>query len=864
MIDCGMMAPPRFGLLIRFCLPFCLVFAAPAGAQTTTYTNLAAYTAATSNTTLIGFNGVLQSGSMYQSFNPLTISGVSFGTSTPGANVNVTAANYYSPNNYTAAFIVDASSTVTGTLNITLPSPTYALALDYGQLFGGGTGSITLSNGFVFNVSSPPTVGNTAFAGFVSTKPITSVSYTVTGDYWVLLDLRVSSLASENLSLSNPIVPAGQSATLTWSASNASSCTASGAWSGPQAASGTVTLTPPSPGYYTYTLDCTGASGATTQSVVLTAYGPTPSIAEPANLLGYQASFYIAPPNRIIGLQTTLTVPPLPPVPNNVDASLFLWAGLAPAPNSANFLPINNGVLQPVLSWGPSCAPTSQPAPFTSWWISGQYVNTFGSDPGYTGCFSGDALLVKPGDALLTNLSLDSSTGDWTETVTGSASNKSVSFTMNLQNQGQNWAYFAIEAWYGEKILTPVTFSNTTLTFQSADTAGWCSNSQGANNNYIMTPPTPQDSGSQCFIGTVVAAQPANPPVLTVALSHTGNFTPGQQGANYTVIVSDTAGTGSTTGILYVTDTVPQGMTLVSMAGAGWSCAGDTCSRSDALAAGSSYPPIAVTVNVAAAAASPLVNQVSVSGGTSAAANASDSTIITAVTASGPAISSGGIGNAASFQPSVAPGSLFTIFGTGLSAQTAGAATLPLPIDLAQTQVLVNGAAVPLVYVSSTQINAQIPIDLPAGHAATVTVTNATGQSNTASVNVVAAAPGIFTYGNNLAVAQNPKGTVNAPSAPASPGDIVVAYLTGGGAVNASGPWISGAASPAGISGVTGTYSVKVGGLAAQVEYIGLTPGFVGLYQANFTVPSLAPGDYPLVVTIGGASSNAAMLAVGK
>ena len=62
-----------------------------------------------------------------------------------------------------------------------------------------------------------------------------------------------------------------------------------------------------------------------------------------------------------------------------------------------------------------------------------------------------------------------------------------------------------------------------------------------------------------------------------------------------------------------------------------------------------------------------------------------------------------------------------------------------------------------------------------------------------------------------------------------------MAYLTGGGAVNSSGAWITGAASPAGPSAVTLQYLLTVGGQVAEVAYLGLTPGFVGLYQANFT-----------------------------
>ena len=310
-----------------------------------------------------------------------------------------------------------------------------------------------------------------------------------------------------DMAFDNPIIPAGQSATLTWSAPNATSCAASGSWTGSQPTHGTQSFTPTAAGYYTYTLSCTGSGGTSSQSAVLTAYGPTPTIVEPANLLGFQASFYVAPPNQPVGLQTTLTVPAFPPLPSAAGAALFLWPGLGPGTNSVKFLPINDGVLQPVLSWGPSCAPTSQPTPFSSWWISGQYVNVFGSDPGYVGCFSGSSMLVNPGDVLLINIAFDAASGIWTQTVTDSNTIQSVTFSIDMQGQGQNWSYFAMEEWFGATINTPVTFSNTAITFQLPDTAGWCSNVQGTNNAYIMTPPTPQNSGTQCFINSIVVTQ---------------------------------------------------------------------------------------------------------------------------------------------------------------------------------------------------------------------------------------------------------------------------------------------------------------------------------------------------------------------
>jgi hypothetical protein len=64
------------------------------------------------------------------------------------------------------------------------------------------------------------------------------------------------------------------------------------------------------------------------------------------------------------------------------------------------------------------------------------------------------------------------------------------------------------------------------------------------------------------------------------------------------------------------------------MAGAGWSCASNACTRTNALAAGKSYPAITVTVNVAANAPSEVTNIATVSGGDSPAASASNPTTI--------------------------------------------------------------------------------------------------------------------------------------------------------------------------------------------------------------------------------------------
>jgi uncharacterized repeat protein (TIGR01451 family) len=133
---------------------------------------------------------------------------------------------------------------------------------------------------------------------------------------------------------------------------------------------------------------------------------------------------------------------------------------------------------------------------------------------------------------------------------------------------------------------------------------------------------------AQLFNIGQVAVQ--NPPLSNVSISvtHAGDFIQGQSGAAYTLTVSNLAGASPTAGFVTVTDVIPAGMSLTSMVGSGWTCSGNTCSRSNSLPAGASYPPITVTLTVAANAASPQVNQATVSGGGSTSSSATDLTAI--------------------------------------------------------------------------------------------------------------------------------------------------------------------------------------------------------------------------------------------
>ncbi len=101
-------------------------------------------------------------------------------------------------------------------------------------------------------------------------------------------------------------------------------------------------------------------------------------------------------------------------------------------------------------------------------------------------------------------------------------------------------------------------------------------------------------------------------PDLVVTKTHTGAVWASGQTGTYTISVGN-SGTGPTSGTVSVTDSLPTGLSLTSMTGTGWNCSGTTCTRSDALAATSTYPPITVTVGVFAT--NPVTNYVYVYGG---------------------------------------------------------------------------------------------------------------------------------------------------------------------------------------------------------------------------------------------------------
>ncbi len=111
-------------------------------------------------------------------------------------------------------------------------------------------------------------------------------------------------------------------------------------------------------------------------------------------------------------------------------------------------------------------------------------------------------------------------------------------------------------------------------------------------------------------------------PDLTITKTHVGNFTQSQNSATYTITVNNVGpGAVQSGNTVTVTDTLPpSGLTATSISGSAWSCTQPSgpCTRdfgNTVLAAGSSYPPLTLAVNVAPNAPASVTNSVTVSGG---------------------------------------------------------------------------------------------------------------------------------------------------------------------------------------------------------------------------------------------------------
>ncbi len=245
---------------------------------------------------------------------------------------------------------------------------------------------------------------------------------------------------------------------------------------------------------------------------------------------------------------------------------------------------------------------------------------------------------------------------------------------------------------------------------------------------------------------------------------------------------------------------------------------------------------------------------------------------LTALVSAQPVIGAGGILNGASFRLAaapgggVAPGSIISIFGTGLATSTASATSVPLTTTLNGTSVTIGGRAAPLFFVSAGQINAQVPWIVTAGSQPVVVTVNGTAS---AAVNVVvqATSPGIFSQassGQGPGAIQNFVTQTNTPlnnaSTAIAPGGTIIIYATGLG-------FVSGIADGAAGSGQTvAGVTVRIGSQTVTPAFAGLAPGFVALNQVNAVVPANTPQGCSIAVQllVGGQVSNTTTISVAS
>jgi uncharacterized protein (TIGR03437 family) len=224
----------------------------------------------------------------------------------------------------------------------------------------------------------------------------------------------------------------------------------------------------------------------------------------------------------------------------------------------------------------------------------------------------------------------------------------------------------------------------------------------------------------------------------------------------------------------------------------------------------------------------------------------------------------------------LSPGSLVSLFGTGLAASKATASTVPLPDSIADVSVTFSGIKAPLQFVSPGQINLQVPWRVPPG--ITDIVVTASGHTSAAfGAHVGPVSPGIFTIssGWGQALAINSDGTIagdygsipGVQTEPATVGNTLMILATGLGLVT---PAITdGAASSDQERTTVATPTVLVKGFPAVVTFSGLSPQFVGVNQINIVVPEGAwgpgggGGECPIQIELGGLrSSNKVTIAV--
>jgi uncharacterized protein (TIGR03437 family) len=231
-----------------------------------------------------------------------------------------------------------------------------------------------------------------------------------------------------------------------------------------------------------------------------------------------------------------------------------------------------------------------------------------------------------------------------------------------------------------------------------------------------------------------------------------------------------------------------------------------------------------------------------------------------------PSINLGGVVNAASYTAPVAPGSIASVFGNFLLSLPLGAVESPLPDSISGLSLQFGGGTeAPLFFVSGGQVNFQVPWELSGQSQATLAATLDYAAGAAQTVNLAPVAPAIFSTnaaGTEQGAILDTSYRLVDSTNPAAAGSFVLIYCTGLGVVGNQPA--TGSPAPSDPLAMSATPLVTIGGATANVQFSGLAPGYVGLYQVNAQVPagSATGPAVPVTISIGGVTSNMVTLAV--
>jgi len=222
--------------------------------------------------------------------------------------------------------------------------------------------------------------------------------------------------------------------------------------------------------------------------------------------------------------------------------------------------------------------------------------------------------------------------------------------------------------------------------------------------------------------------------------------------------------------------------------------------------------------------------------------------------------------NAADGSPGLSPGGLISITGSNLSPVNLASRELPLPTALGESCLTVNGIPTPILFVSPSQINAQMPFNVEGN--VTMILRTPGGISDNFNLQVRPGAPGVFrssvgTLADVPTLIRDRNGEFVTLSNPIHRGDTIVIFLTGLGRTN---PVIDAGTPAPGDPPLTTLVEPRVtlAGIDLPIIFAGLSPGQVGVYQINAEVPGFVPlgVQQPLVIFQSGGSTELAVRVV--